>query len=79
MAANEVKNAATLDRRVLRCFCGWGEDVFEIAPAQHEVRPEHPYRMTGSNPDRRMGDFTTIDDAKHFLTKVMGYTILEEE
>jgi hypothetical protein len=63
---------------ILRCDCGWGEDVFEIAPAKFNARRDAPLRMVGNNPDRRIGDFASIAAAKAFLTDVMGYRILEE-
>ena len=71
-------NHFTLDSTVLRCDCGWGEDVFEILPAQYQVTAGKPFRMVGSNPERRIGDFASIEAAKEFLTGVMGYKIVEE-
>lgn len=63
---------------LLRCDCGWGEDIFQILRAEYQVRDGKPFRMVGMNPDRRMGDFASPEDARHFLTEVMGYKIIEE-
>jgi hypothetical protein len=64
--------------RIFRCDCGWGEDVFEVVDAQYHIKPGKPLRMVGNNPERRIGDFATMDDAKAFLTETMGYRIIEE-
>lgn len=65
-------------RRLFRCDCGWGEDVFELMVAEYQILPGKPLRMIGNNPERRVGDFATEEDAKAFLTETMGYLILEE-
>jgi hypothetical protein len=69
------ENAAKL----IRCDCGRdGEDLFEVIVAKHQINPGKPYRMVAWNPERRVGDFASPEDAVKFLTETMGYKVLEE-
>lgn len=73
-----MSGAMTEKATVFRCDCGWGEDVFSVFPSQHRVHPQKPLRMDGRNPERCVGDFASVDDARKFLTETMHYRILEE-